>query len=107
MPFILRDGNLVVVVVVVVTTVVCVAGAYEKCPKTSSDCIAFSGVEATCSFWLSFPAEIVRTACFEWETDEGVISRLEGCRILTDAAEDSGGTRGGFIFPKSLWHKEN
>ena len=46
------------VVVVVVTTVVCVAGAYENCPNTSSGWIFSSGVKDICSFCFSVFADI-------------------------------------------------
>ena len=54
-----------VVVVVVVTTVVCVAGAYDSCPSTSSGRMASSDCNALSSFWVFFPIDMASEASVE------------------------------------------
>ena len=46
------------VVVVVVTTVVCVAGAYENCPRLSSDLVSSGSIKDICTLRFSVAAGV-------------------------------------------------
>lgn len=91
----MRGGNLVVVVVVVVTTVVCVAGANEICPNTSSDRIPWRGVRGTFSFCVSFVAEMADKSLLGRDVAEVMYGEFDEARRREDDTSRFPGIRGG------------